>query len=157
MKCAYVTGITQRRSCKGSVDPVTRVQTIRFINMKCHHNSRLLDHVLVLCQISLTSSCSDEVEHVKFPSDIEDAKQLGLVLSRYKDRYYAQVSWVKWLVLCYNIEPWTCVTSPPNSARRSWEGCSWRTSSCRPSPSPAPSSSPSSPVTSSILVSPFSW
>jgi len=33
----------------------------------------------------------DEVEHVKFPSDIEDAKQLGLVLSRYKDRYYAQV------------------------------------------------------------------
>ena len=91
MKCAYVTGITQRRSCKGSVDPVTRVQTIRFINMKCHHNSRLLDHVLVLCQISLTSSCSDEVEHVKFPSDIEDAKQLGLVLSRYKDRYYAQV------------------------------------------------------------------
>ena len=35
--------------------------------------------------------CREEVEHVKFPKDIEDAKQLGLVLSRYKDRYYAQV------------------------------------------------------------------
>ena len=31
------------------------------------------------------------MEHVKFPKDIEDAKQLGLVLSRYKNRYYAQV------------------------------------------------------------------
>lgn len=33
----------------------------------------------------------DEAEHIKFPKDIEDAKELGLVLSRYKDRYYAQV------------------------------------------------------------------
>lgn len=32
-----------------------------------------------------------EAEHVKFPKTIEDAKQLGLVLSRYKDRYYPQV------------------------------------------------------------------
>jgi len=33
----------------------------------------------------------DEAEHVKFPTDIEDAKQLGLVLSRYKDKYFLQV------------------------------------------------------------------
>lgn len=33
----------------------------------------------------------DEAKHVKFPKDIEDAKQLGLVLSHYKDKYFAQV------------------------------------------------------------------
>ena len=32
-----------------------------------------------------------EADHVKFPKSIEDAKQLGLVLSRYKDKYYPQV------------------------------------------------------------------
>jgi hypothetical protein len=32
-----------------------------------------------------------ETEHVKFPRDIDDAKQLGLVLSRYKEKYYVQV------------------------------------------------------------------
>lgn len=32
-----------------------------------------------------------ESQHVKFPKDIEDAKRLGIVLSRYKDRYYPQV------------------------------------------------------------------
>jgi hypothetical protein len=35
--------------------------------------------------------CRAEAEHVKFPRDIDDAKQLGLVLSRYKDKYYLQV------------------------------------------------------------------
>ena len=45
----------------------------------------------------------------------------------------------------------------PNCVRRSWEGYSWRTSSCRPSPSPAPSSSPSSPVIFSTSAWPFSW
>lgn len=34
---------------------------------------------------------ASEAEHVKFPKSIEDAKQLGLVLSRYKDKYYPQV------------------------------------------------------------------
>jgi len=33
----------------------------------------------------------DEAQFVKFPKTIEDAKQLGIVLSKYKDRYYAQV------------------------------------------------------------------
>jgi len=33
----------------------------------------------------------EESQHVKFPKDIEDAKRLGIVLSRYKDRYYPQV------------------------------------------------------------------
>lgn len=32
-----------------------------------------------------------EKKHVKIPFDIEDAKQLGLVLNRYKDLYYFQV------------------------------------------------------------------
>lgn len=34
---------------------------------------------------------ANEAEHVKFPKTIEDAKQLGTVLSKYKDKYYAQV------------------------------------------------------------------
>merc|ERR1712079_133575 len=33
----------------------------------------------------------NESEHVKFPKTIDDAKQLGLVLSRYKEKYYPQV------------------------------------------------------------------
>lgn len=33
----------------------------------------------------------EEVEQVKFPKNIEDAKNLGLVLSHYTDRYYLQV------------------------------------------------------------------
>jgi len=32
-----------------------------------------------------------EAEHIKFPKDIDDAKQLGLVLSRYKDKFYPEV------------------------------------------------------------------
>ncbi len=31
------------------------------------------------------------MQHVKFPKTIDDAKQLGIVLSRYKDRYFFQV------------------------------------------------------------------
>ena len=34
---------------------------------------------------------SDEAVYVKFPKTIEDAKNLGLVLSRYKDKYYIEV------------------------------------------------------------------
>lgn len=33
----------------------------------------------------------DEAQHVKFPKNMEDAKQLGLVLSRYKDKYFCEV------------------------------------------------------------------
>ena len=32
-----------------------------------------------------------EKEHIKLPRDIEDAKQLGTVLSRYKEKYYTEV------------------------------------------------------------------
>lgn len=32
-----------------------------------------------------------EKEHIKLPRDIEDAKHLGAVLSRYKERYYTEV------------------------------------------------------------------
>ncbi|KAK7099449.1 transmembrane protein 41B-like isoform X2 [Littorina saxatilis] len=34
---------------------------------------------------------NDEYQHIKLPRDIEDAKNLGRVLSRYKERYYYQV------------------------------------------------------------------
>ena len=33
----------------------------------------------------------DELTHIKLPRDIEDAKNLGSVLSRYKDKYYTEV------------------------------------------------------------------
>lgn len=32
-----------------------------------------------------------EYEHMKLPSHIEDAKNIGRVLSRYKDKYYSEV------------------------------------------------------------------
>lgn len=34
---------------------------------------------------------SDEMEKIKIPKDMEDAKALGTVLSKYKDTYYTQV------------------------------------------------------------------
>ncbi|CAB3379593.1 Hypothetical predicted protein [Cloeon dipterum] len=33
----------------------------------------------------------DEIQHIKLPRDIEDAKNLGKVLYRYKDKYYFEV------------------------------------------------------------------
>lgn len=33
----------------------------------------------------------DEREKIKIPKDMEDAKALGTVLSKYKDTYYTQV------------------------------------------------------------------
>lgn len=36
-------------------------------------------------------SCRDEMEKMKIPKDMEDAKALGTVLSKYKDTYYTQV------------------------------------------------------------------
>lgn len=33
----------------------------------------------------------EEKEHVKLPKNMEDAKKLGLVLSRYKEKYYFTV------------------------------------------------------------------
>lgn len=33
----------------------------------------------------------DEQQYIKLPRDIEDAKNLGKVLSRYKEKYYYQV------------------------------------------------------------------
>lgn len=35
--------------------------------------------------------CSDEMEKIKIPKDMDDAKALGTVLSKYKDTYYTQV------------------------------------------------------------------
>lgn len=34
---------------------------------------------------------SDEMEKIKIPKDMDDAKALGTVLSKYKDTYYSQV------------------------------------------------------------------
>jgi hypothetical protein len=33
----------------------------------------------------------DEKQHIKLPRDIDDAKNLGKVLYRYKDKYYFEV------------------------------------------------------------------
>jgi hypothetical protein len=33
----------------------------------------------------------EEKQHIKLPRNIEDAKHLGHVLSRYKDKYFIQV------------------------------------------------------------------
>lgn len=35
--------------------------------------------------------CRDEREKIKIPKDMDDAKALGTVLSKYKDTYYTQV------------------------------------------------------------------
>lgn len=34
---------------------------------------------------------SEEMEKIKIPKDMDDAKALGTVLSKYKDTYYTQV------------------------------------------------------------------
>lgn len=34
---------------------------------------------------------SDEMQNIKIPKDMDDAKALGTVLSKYKDTYYTQV------------------------------------------------------------------
>lgn len=34
---------------------------------------------------------SDEMEKIRIPKDMDDAKALGTVLSKYKDTYYTQV------------------------------------------------------------------
>ncbi len=51
-----------------------------------------------LCEIRTTKdlisfffSPSDEMEKIKIPKDMDDAKALGTVLSKYKDTYYSQV------------------------------------------------------------------
>jgi hypothetical protein len=43
------------------------------------------------------------MQHVKIPWDIEDAKQLGRVLDRYKDRYFFEVLLA--LVVSYILYP----------------------------------------------------
>lgn len=46
---------------------------------------------LCLYTFSLYHSNRSEKKHIKLPLDIEDAKQLGLVLGRYKEMYYVEV------------------------------------------------------------------
>lgn len=44
--------------------------------------------------ISIINICfnfRNEKSHIKLPLDIEDAKNLGRVLDRYKDKYYIEV------------------------------------------------------------------
>lgn len=47
--------------------------------------------VMVLVWTTFPEVNIEDKKHLKFPSDIEDAKELGNVLSRYKEQYYAQV------------------------------------------------------------------
>ncbi|XP_055997725.1 transmembrane protein 41B-like isoform X1 [Ostrea edulis] len=46
---------------------------------------------LGLIYLSFPNLDQDEKQHIKLPRNIEDAKSLGKVLSRYKDSYYNQV------------------------------------------------------------------
>lgn len=39
-----------------------------------------------------------EKQHIKLPWDLEDAKQLGQVLDRYKDKYFYEVLFAVFLV-----------------------------------------------------------
>ena len=45
--------------------------------------------ILIVC--FLLSFCRSEKQYITLPKNIEDAKNLGKVLSRYKDLYYYQV------------------------------------------------------------------
>ena len=46
---------------------------------------------------------SEEKQHIKMPWEIEDAKALGRVLARYKERYYFQV--LSAIVVTYMLYP----------------------------------------------------
>lgn len=48
--------------------------------------------------LTVCDSNRSEKAHVKLPLDIEDAKQLGMVLGRYKDMYYMEVMFAVILV-----------------------------------------------------------
>lgn len=64
---------------------VKKVCIVMKMNRKC------------LCEICMTKDfnffffSSDEMEKIKIPKDMDDAKALGTVLSKYKDTYYSQV------------------------------------------------------------------
>jgi uncharacterized membrane protein YdjX (TVP38/TMEM64 family) len=47
--------------------------------------------IMLLVYYSFPGVDPSEAEFIKFPKDIEDAKKLGEVLSRYKDKYFAEV------------------------------------------------------------------
>lgn len=47
--------------------------------------------LLGLVYLNFPNLTQDEKQYMKLPRDIEDAKNLGMVLSRYTDKYYAQV------------------------------------------------------------------
>ncbi len=99
--------------------PVTRRSLCTHVNPPPHHYLRLfcLCHVsgvqkfprtervsrLLFCVLNIKGvlrwlnkcfifmSCRDERETIKIPKDMDDAKALGTVLSKYKDTYYTQV------------------------------------------------------------------
>jgi len=53
------------------------------VNSCWHH---IKDAFVFACNL-----CSDEIQYIKLPRDIDDAKNLGEVLSRYTDRYFYEV------------------------------------------------------------------
>lgn len=66
----------------------------RFVSVfetKIARSSALLLSYNVANFLALFRLFRSEADHLKFPKSIEDAQQLGLVLSRYKDKYYPQV------------------------------------------------------------------
>jgi len=88
-----------------SIKPCPLPKTVKDIgtdNTESHLNTKTAVLLLVIIFASATAALALvyysfphldplEADHVKFPKSIEDAKQLGLVLSRYKDKYYPQV------------------------------------------------------------------
>ena len=48
-------------------------------------------YLIVVVFLSIYNFFRDEYQYIKLPVDIDDAKNLGRVLSHYKDRYYLEV------------------------------------------------------------------
>lgn len=60
---------------------------------------------LWMCLTDYIYIFSDEMEKIKIPKDMDDAKALGTVLSKYKDTYYTQV--LAAYFATYVLYPWS--------------------------------------------------
>ena len=77
--------------------------------------------VLVWLQL-MCFSFRDEMEKMKIPKDMEDAKALGTVLSKYKDTYYSQVLlayFTTYVLYPYRTAKWAHdLSQPSRTAKR---------------------------------------
>lgn len=72
----------------GAADSQLRTSTALFLLVLIFLTSAI---ALGAVYLSFPNLEAEEAEHVKFPKTIDDAKLLGKVLSKYKDKYFAQV------------------------------------------------------------------